>query len=308
MRVGSMFAGIGGIDLAFECAGANIVWANEIDRYACQTYRHNFGGNHLAEGDIRGIDVAEVPDFDMLTAGFPCQPFSVMGKQEGFADPRGTMYFEILRLIDAKRPKMILLENVKNLTNHDYGRTLKTIIHTLTERQYGVKYAIMGPETHANIPQWRDRIFIAAFTDYKQWKDFEFPAKTSLTRAINDVVDRKNKVSDSYYYNTNSKYYHALSEGVKSTEVIYRIDDSGVAMREWKVCPTLKANMGTYRDRVPIIRDAYGVRKLTPRECLDFQGFPSDFDFPNIPEAEVYKQIGNTVCISVVERIARKLL
>ena len=303
-----MFAGIGGICLAFQQAGAKIVWANDFDRYACQTYRHNFGDDYLVEGDIRSIDPVGIPDIDILTAGFPCQPFSIMGRQEGFADPRGTMYFEILRVIDAKHPKVVLLENVKNLIKHDYGRTIKTIIHTLAERKFCVKYAIMSPETHANIPQWRDRIFIAAFSDYEQWKAFDFPPEMQPVQTINDVVNRSIKAPDGYYYGVNSKYCAALSARAKSTTAIYRIDDSGVAMREWSIFPTLKANMGTYHDRVPIIRDDYGVRKLTPQECLAFQGFPPEFGFSGIPETEVYKQIGNTVCVPVVRRIAQKLL
>jgi len=303
-----MFAGIGGICLAFQRVGAKIVWANEINHYVCQTYRHNFGDDYLVEGDIRSIDPAGIPGVDVLTAGFPCQPFSIMGRQEGFADLRGTMYFEILRVIDAKHPKVVLLENVKNLTKHDNGRTIRTIIQTLADRKYCVRYAIMGPETHANIPQWRDRIFIAAFSDYEQWKAFDFPLEMQLFRTINDVVDRSIKAPDGYYYGANSKYHSELNERARSTTAIYRIDDSGVAMREWKVCPTLKANMGMYHDRVPIIRDDYGVRKLTPQECLAFQGFPNEFAFPNVPETEIYKQIGNTVCVPMVERIAKILL
>lgn len=308
MRVGSMFAGIGGICLAFKRAGATIVWANEFDSYACQTYRMNIGNDYLVESDIRKVDAAGIPDIDVLAAGFPCQPFSIMGKQQGFADPRGTMYFEILRVIDKKRPRVVLLENVKNLVKHDNGRTFKTIVHTLSKRRYGVKCAVMGPETHANIPQWRDRLFIVAFNEYEKWKAFEFPKAIPLTRRINDIIDRSIKTAEHHYYCVNSKYYSALNERARSTSAIYRIDDSGVAMREWKVCPTLKANMGTYHDRVPIIRDAYGVRKLTPQECLAFQGFPIEFDFPDISEAEAYKQIGNAVCVLVVERIARALI
>jgi len=303
-----MFAGIGGICLAFKQAGANIVWANEIDHYACKTYCHNFGNNYFIEGNIQNIDPAGIPDIDVLTAGFPCQPFSIMGRQQGFADTRGTLYFEILRVIDSKRPKVVLLENVKNLVNHDNGRTFKTIIHTFTKRKYSVKYTVMSPETHANIPQWRDRIFIIAFHEQIQWKAFDFPEEISLMRTINDVVNRRIKPAEHYYYSANNRYYSKLNMRVKNTEVIYRIDDSGVAMREWKVCPTLKANMGTYHDRIPVIRDEYGIRKLTPQECLAFQGFPTEFSFPDIPETEVYKQIGNTVCVPVVERIAQKLI
>lgn len=308
MRVGSMFAGIGGICSAFKQSGAEIVWANEIDEYACATYRRNFGDNYLQQGDIKDINLAAVPDMDVLTAGFPCQPFSVMGRQEGFADPRGTMFFEILRVIDSKTPTIVLLENVKNLVNHDDGRTFKTISHSLTERGYSIKYAVLGAHTHANIPQYRDRIFIAAFCDQKQWDDFSFPAKQPLTVKINDIVDRLSKKHGIYYYGEDSRYHEKLSKCMTDDNAIYRIDDSGVAMRSWRICPTLKANMGTYHDRVPLVHDEYGYRKLTLFECLAFQGFPRDYQLAKIPVEQIYKQIGNTVCVPVVKGISDELM
>lgn len=304
LRVGSMFSGIGGICLGFKLIGADMVWANEIDRNACQTYRHNFGSDYLVEGDIRKIDAFTIPDIDVLTAGFPCQPFSIMGKQQGFADPRGTMYYEILRVIDAKRPKVVLLENVKNLVNHDNGRTFLTIYNSITERGYGVKYAILSPHTHADIPQYRERIFIAAFLNENMMGRFSFPDKLPLTKTVRDLINFKAPVSESYYYYDSSRYYHTLNARMTSSYAIYRIDDSGVAMRAWSICPTLKANMGTYNDRVPLIRDYRGIRKLTPNDCLALQGFPKRYSFPNIPLNEIYKQLGNTVCVPVVKRIA----
>jgi DNA (cytosine-5)-methyltransferase 1 len=302
-----MFAGIGGICLGFKVAGAEMVWANEIDEHACRTYRHNFGSDYLYEGDIRDIDITAIPDVDILTAGFPCQPFSVMGKQKGFADPRGTMYYEILRVIDVKRPQIVFLENVKNLVQHDNGRTFLTIYNTLAERGYGVKYSVMGAHTHANIPQYRDRIFIAAFLDCDKLKQFCFPAELPLTKTVNDLVDRTKPVNRYYHYDSENRHFEALNRRMIDNTAIYRIDDSGTAMRAWQICPTLKANMGTYPDRVPIIRDNFGIRKLTLEECLRLQGFPDDFSFPNIPVTEAYKQIGNTVCVPVVERIAKDL-
>jgi len=302
-----MFAGIGGICVGFKKAGAEIVWANEIDRFACATYRHNFGNDYLVEGDIRRVDPKTIPDIDILTAGFPCQSFSVMGRQQGFADPRGTMYFEILRVIDVKRPEIIFLENVKNLVQHDNGRTFLAIYNTLAERGYAVKYAIHGAHTHTNIPQYRDRIFIVAFLDYDKLDRFAFPDEMPLTKKINHVIDRSEVVDKSYYYSQSSRYYENLNCRMTDDTAIYRIDDSGTAMRAWDICPTLKANMGTYHDRVPLIRDTYGIRKLTPNNCLDLQGFPDGYAFPDIPQNEVYKQLGNTVCVPVVSRIAKRI-
>jgi len=275
--------------------------------YACQTYRHNFGSEFFVEGDIRKINHASIPDIDVLTAGFPCQSFSVMGNQQGFADPRGTMYFEVLRVIDEKRPQIVLLENVKNLVEHDKGRTFLTIYNTLAERGYGVKYSVLGANTHANIPQYRDRIFMAAFLDYEKLSHFSFPDKTPLTKSINDIIDRNEIVSESYYYGITNRYYAILNSHMTDNTAIYRIDDSGVAMRAWQICPTLKANMGTYPDRIPLIRDSHGIRKLTPDDCVALQGFPKSYTFPNIPLNEIYKQLGNTVCVPVVERIAHNV-
>lgn len=307
MRVGSMFSGIGGICIGFKQAGAELVWANEIDRYACVTYRHNLGSDFLAEGDIRRIDLNSIPSFDILTAGFPCQPFSIMGKQQGFADPRGTMYYEILRVIDKVQPEIVLLENVKNLVQHDRGRTFITIYNTLAERGYGVRYSVQGAHTHANIPQYRDRIFIAAFLDHDKLERFSFPDEVPLSKSINDIIDRSVTVDENFYYHQMNKYYATLHTRMTNKNAIYRIDDSGVAKRAWDICPTLKANMGTYHDRVPLIRDDYGIRKLTPEECLTLQGFPKGYSLPNIPQKEIYKQLGNTVCVPVVMRIARRI-
>jgi DNA (cytosine-5)-methyltransferase 1 len=231
-----------------------------------------------------------------------------MGKQHGFVDPRGTMYFEILRVIDAKQPQIVLLENVKNLVDHDNGRTFLTIYNTLAQRGYMIKYANLEANTHANVPQYRDRIFIVAFLDYIKMSRFSFPDKIPLTRTINDVIYRNTEMNRSYYYGVSSRYYELLCKRMMDNSAIYRIDDSGIAMKAWRICPTLKANMGTYYDRVPIIRDTYGIRKLTPGDCLALQGFPKEYNFPDIPFREIYKQLGNTVCIPVVERIAKKIM
>ena len=307
MRVGCMFAGIGGICLGFKYAKADIVWANEIDRYACQTYRHVFGQSYLMEGDIRNINLKAIPDFDILTAGFPCQPFSVMGKQKGFSDPRGTMYFEILRVIDEIQPKIVFLENVKNLISHDNGQTFSTIYQTLRDRGYNIKHAILGPDTHANTPQYRDRIFIVAFLANDMFEDFTFPDKIPLERSINCLIDRSKESDKEYYYAEQYIQFKTLNSRMTDTTAIYRIDDSGVAVRAWKTCPTLKANMGTYYDRVPLVRDFFGIRKLTPEDCLALQGFPKGFTFPSIPKNEIYKQLGNTVCVPVVARLAKEI-
>ena len=308
LKVASLFAGIGGIDLAFKQAGAEIVWANDIDPYACKIYKHNFGNGFLIDGDIREVKTETIPDFDVLTAGFPCQSFSVMGRQRGFDDPRGNLFFEIARVLQIKQPSIVLLENVKNLVTHDNGRTFITIHNTLAELGYAVKYKVMNATEFGNLPQERTRIFLVAMRDLEMLECFEFPNEIPLTTGLNDIVDRFDRKHEIYYYQSKNKYYSKLNERITDKDNIYRIDDSGVATRAWNPCPTLKANMGTYPDRVPVVRDDVGIRKLTPYECLAFQGFPKDYRLPNIPLDPIYKAIGNTVPVPVVQRIAEKLM
>jgi DNA (cytosine-5)-methyltransferase 1 len=303
-----MFAGIGGICLGFKQAGFDVVWANEIDGDAVKTYTHNFGDKYIVEGDIRKINVADIPDFDVLTAGFPCQPFSVRGKQMGFKDPRGNLFFEIARVIDKKRPSVIFLENVANLAKHDDGKTFLVIYNTLAQFGYFVKYAVLDAQTHGNIPQKRERIFIVAFLDNAKCKNFEFSEATELTVKLNDIINRSVKHSDCYYYNENSYYFDELKRVVTDTDALYLITDHGVSQKKYYVASTLKANMGTFADRVPVLKDDFGIRKLTPFECLSLQGFPNGFGFSKgISPNAAYKQAGNTVCVPVIRRIAEKI-
>lgn len=306
-KVCSLFSGIGGIDLAFQQAGFEIVWANEYDRDATKTYRHNFGGEHLVERDIKSVRSEEIPDFDVLVAGFPCQPFSIAGKQKGFEDPRGNLFFEIARIVKNKRPPVIFLENVANLLEHDDGKTFLTIYNALVPYGYTFKYRVMDAIEYGNVPQHRTRIFIVAFLDNDKCERFEFPDKQKLRVKLNDILVRSEKHDDSYYYTDSSIYYEDLQRIVTDKSALYKIYDSGVSRKAHYVCPTLTANMGTFPDRVPIISDDYGIRKITPYECLALQGFPKEYRFPKIPMASAYKQCGNSVVVPVIRRIAERI-
>lgn len=306
VKVGSLFSGIGGIDLGFEQAGFEIAWANDFDAAACKTYRNNFPSTILIEDDVRNINPCALSDIDVLVAGFPCQPFSVMGYRRGFNDPRGNLFFEIARFIDVKRPKVVFLENVKNLMEHDNGKTFLVIYNALAQFGYSVKYKVINA-TDVNIPQNRARIFIVAFRDIKDCDKFSFPQYTPLEATIDDVIDRSIKHDDIYYYGSESRYFKELNAKIVDKTGIYRIDDSGIATRKWEICPTLKANMGTYHDRVPIIRDDFGIRMLTPMECLAFQGYPKKYTFKGVSLKSAYKQCGNTVCVPIIKSIAAKL-
>ena len=306
VKVGSLFSGIGGIDLGFEQAGFEIAWAIDFDAAACKTYRNNFSNTILIEDDVRNINSCALSDIDVLVAGFPCQPFSVMGYRRGFNDPRGNLFFEIARFIDVKRPKVVFLENVKNLMEHDNGKTFLVIYNTLAQFNYSVKYKVINA-TDVNIPQNRARIFIVAFRDIEDCDKFSFPQYTPLEATIDDVINRSIKHDDIYYYGSESRYFKELNAKIVDKTGIYRIDDSGIATRKWEICPTLKANMGTYHDRVPIIRDDFGIRMLTPMECLAFQGYPKKYTFKGVSLKSAYKQCGNTVCVPIIKSIAAKL-
>lgn len=308
MKVASMFSGIGGIDLGFQQAGFEIVWANEFDKYASTTYRYNFGSAHLVEGDIRKVNVQTIPDFDVLVAGFPCQSFSIAGKQRGFDDERGKLFFQIVRVVESKQPEIIFLENVSNLLEHDEGKTFLTVYNALVPFGYLFKYCVMDAQEYGNVPQHRERIFIVAFKDIEKCEMFKFPEKIELTTNLNDIIDRSEKHSDCYYYSANDNIYEKLRLNVKNLSLIYKIRNNGDDIRNYKICPTLTASMGSFQQRIPVIKDDYGIRKLTPYECLWLLGYPRSFKFPNIPIAEAYKQCGNSVAIPVIKRIAEKII
>ena len=302
MKVCSLFCGIGGIDLMFEKAGHSVVWANDIDKYACMTYRRNFPHVPLTEGDIGNVNKGDLPDFDVLAAGFPCQPFSVCGKQKGFADPRGNIFFEIGKIMDAKNPSVVFLENVANLTEHDGGKTFDVIHKELAGRDYVIRYLVADACEYFNIPQHRTRTYVFAFRDEELSKRFSFPDKKRLQKRIKDVIDTSLKVADMFYLTPNDRGYGELLS-VAEYGQLYRFSDYGLQSGKDGIAFTLKANMGTYPNRIPFIKDDYGIRRITPHECLALQGFPSDFVFPpEVPLRERYKQAGNTVCIGDIIR------
>lgn len=303
----SLFSGIGGIDLGFIQAGFDIVWANEMDAAACRTYRHNFPNANLIEDDIKRIVTSDIPDCDVLTAGFPCQPFSIAGLQKGFKDRDGNLFFEITRIIDAKRPKVVFLENVPNLMKHDDGKTFLVIFNGLAQFGYTVYYRVLASNDYGNLPQIRKRIYIVAIREDISNRLYQYPEPIELTLKSSDIINRSVKQHDIYYY-TEGKMYDRLAAHMKDRKAIYRITDTEVRWTKNQMCPTLTANMGTHKDRVHVVWDDYGIRKMTLRECLDFQGFPKEFYFPNtITIDDAYKQIGNTVSVPVIARLATKI-
>lgn len=308
LRVASLFSGIGGIDLGFKQAGFDIVWANEIDKFACKTYRQNFGDTTLVEADIKSINPKDIPPFDVLVAGFPCQPFSIVGKQRGFSDDRGQLFFEIERIVKYCKPQAILLENVANLIEHDKGKSFEQVYLSLAKEGYVVRYDTLDPMESVNIPQHRNRVFLVAFLDIDKANKFVYPSKTKLTSSLNNYLCLSDKKEDSYYYTEKHPLYSSMIKLVKDKYAIYKITDYGINAKGHTICPTLTANMGTFPDRVPIIKDDFGIRKLTEYECLKLQGYPNDFKFPsNMAKKHCYKQVGNSVCVPIIKELANSI-
>lgn len=308
ITVGSMFAGIGGICLGFKQAGGTLVWANEIDKDACKTYRHNFGDSYLIEGDIKDIKPEDIPNLDVLTAGFPCQAFSVAGYRKGFDDERGNLFFEITRILKAKKPKAIFLENVKNLEGHDNGNTFKVIKKELEKLGYHVKNKVLNTMEYGNVPQNRERIYIVGFLSKELYDKFTFPEPLPLTNNIHTII-KADKKQDSKFYYENSKYYPELKKTMTNPDTVYQWRRIYCRENKNNVCPTLTANMGTGGHNVPLILDNFGIRKLTPEECLQFQGFPETHAFPEgISNGAKYKQAGNSVSVPVIYRIAERIV
>ena len=309
LKVGSLFAGIGGIDIAFQQAGFKIAWAIEKDTACCRTYRHNFKDVILIEQDIRRINPNDLERVDVITAGFPCQPFSIAGKQRGFDDERGHLFYEVGRFIKTHKPRFVFLENVPNLVEHNEGKTFLVVHDVLADLNYSIRYRVLRASEYGGVPQIRDRIYIVAFRDQEDCDRFEFPGKMDLEITIEAVLNRKQKKHDIYYYSTEDSFYKKASKIVTRYDSIYRVYHDSIKVTQNRMCPTLTASMGISKNQVPLVVDDFGLRKITLQECLNFQGFPIEYYFPNnITIDDAYKQVGNSVCVPVVRKIAEKIM
>ena len=306
-KVISLFSGIGGIDLGFQQAGFETVWANDIDRDACKTYRLNFPDTTVFECDTRKLDASLLQEVAIITAGFPCQPFSVCGNQKGFSDNRGNLFFEIMRIADVVKPQLIFLENVANLVEHEKGHTFNVIHNELVSRGYYLRY-LVADACDYGIPQHRTRTYLLAFREVEKCESYCFPEKIKLEKQIFDIIDKSEKVDDCFYLPENTPLYKKIAEAITDDNQIYRFSDYGIQKSKDGICFTLKANMGTWYNRVPMINDYYGIRTITPEECLRLMGFPRSFKIADIPLKSAYKQIGNSVCVPVIKLLAENIL
>lgn len=298
-----LFAGIGGIRMPFQELGGECVFSSEWDKFSQKTYRANYG--ETPAGDITKIEANCIPDFDILLGGFPCQPFSQAGLHKGFDDTRGTLFFEIERIIQEKRPKAFLLENVKQLRGHDGGRTLRVIMKHLHALNYYAEEQVLRAADFG-VPQIRERIYIVGLdaeyfnipSDYK----FPFPKPTGIPTKVGDIlessVDEKYTISD------------RLWEGHQRRKIENRLKGKGFGFSIFNADSPYTSTISAryYKDGSEILIEQPGKnpRKLTPRECARLQGFPDTFVIP-VSDAQAYKQFGNSVAVPVVRAIAKQL-
>lgn len=301
-----LFSGIWWVKIGFENQWYTCVFSNDFDQNCQKTYDLNFSHKKpMILKSITDIEIEELPDVDILTGWFPCQPFSIAWYRKGFSDwGRGDLFFDIVRILKAKTPRAFLLENVKNLKTHDNGNTLKLIYKELESLGYHVTDMVMNSMEYWNIPQNRERVYIVGFLNKKEFDDFSFPWKIPLELSIHDCLEEN--VDKKYYYN-DKPLYDRLKNDVSRTDTIYQWRRKYVRENKNQVCPTLTANMWTGGHNVPIILDNKGIRKITPRECANFQWFPKSYKLPQIADSHLYKQFWNSVSIPVIERIARNM-
>ena len=305
-----LFAGIGGMRIAFEKNGGDCVYSNEWNKYSQQTYFANFG--EMPDGDITKVDARIIPSHDILVAGFPCQPFSIagvskkqsLGRATGFEDKtQGTLFFDVCRILKAKRPKAFLLENVKNLKSHDKGNTFKVIMESLEELDYQVFYAILDGQNF--VPQHRERIFIVGFDRQRYGKDidFEFDIKPVDPKPVMKNILEKNPDSR---YTLTDKLWDYLQAYAAKHKAAGNGFGYGIADPEG-VSRTMSARYYKDGSEILIAQEGRNPRRLTPRECARLQGFPDSFKIV-VSDTQAYRQFGNSVVVPLVTEVAKLIV
>ena len=308
MRMIDLFAGTGAFTLAFEQTGkVECVFANDMVEWSKKIYDSNFP-HKLTLKNLNDIDVKDIPKHDILTGGFPCQPFSIAGKQAGFEDERSNVFWKILSIIDHHSPKIVVLENVKNLVSHDEGRTFKIIISNLEQRNYHIRYKVLDTAKITGVPQHRERIYIVCMKSKELFDKFTLDFEEKEKAPIQSMLETGD-IPKKYYYTSNSSTWPLIKDTVTNKNTVYQYRRVYVRENKSNECPTLTANMGSGGHNVPIIRDDHGIRKLLPRECFHFQGFPKSYVLPTgISDANLYKLAGNAVSVPVVKLIAERIV
>jgi len=308
LRTIDLFAGTGAFTLAFQGTGrARCVFANDMVSASKSAYDLNQEGGHaLTLQNLHDVATESIPAHDLLTGGFPCQPFSIAGKREGFEDKRSNVFWKILDILDHHRPACIVLENVKNLVTHDEGRTFETITTHLKDRGYHLRYKVLNTAKITGVPQHRERIYIVGLRSKEAFDRFTLDFPDVPKRPVAEFLERD--VPAKYYYGPASNAWDLLRGHIVKQNTLYQFRRVYVRENKSHECPTLTANMGTGGHNVPLILDDRGIRKLTPRECFRFQGFPDSYQLPALSDSHLYKLAGNAVSVPVVRLIAERLV
>lgn len=299
----------GAFSHVLEKKGLKCVFSNDIINESREIYKLNMNDNIFKLEDLNNINVNDIPKHDILCGGFPCQPFSIAGKRKGFDDKRSNVFWKIIEILKYHKPKIIILENVKNLTTHDKCNTFNTIKSELEKVGYKIKYKVLDTCKLSIIPQHRERIYIIGFLEDDKYNKFDFDFKNVKNNNIDTLLEKK--IDNKYYYTNKLKVYDEVKKNVTKhikTNTIYQYRRYYIRENKSNCCPTLTANMGSGGHNVPIIKDNKGIRKLTPRECFNLQGFPKDYKLPKISDFKLYKLAGNAVSIPIIELIINKLI
>jgi len=308
-----LFAGIGGFHQALDKFGAECVFASEWDKYAAATYQENYGIEPF--GDITLIDEKDIPQHDILCAGFPCQAFSVSGKQKGFEDTRGTLFFDIARIINYHKPQLILLENVKNLVRHDKGNTFNVIKSTLDELGYDVYHKVLNA-SHFGLPQNRERVYIVGFRKDSNYSSFSFPEPNQIKTCLNDILE-KNPTGAKVINRPDIQIRKEYEPEIVDSEIVLPnkpiqigiVNKGGQGERIYHPLGhsiTLSAYGGGVGSKTGLYKINDEIRKLSSRECARLQGFPESFKICSSP-SQAYKQFGNSVAINVLVAIFEQI-
>ena len=303
-----LFAGTGAFSHVLDKYGYNCVLANDMINESQLIYNLNIDANTFVLNDLNEINVNDIPKHDILCGGFPCQPFSIAGKKKGFDDKRSNVFWKIIEILKKHTPSIIILENVKNLTSHDKGKTFNVIKTQLEAIGYKLKYEVLDTCKITNVPHHRERIYIVGFLDKKKFNNFNFDFDTCKNKQISAFLEKS--IPNKYYYTDKLKVFDEVKKTVVkhiNTNTVYQYRRYYVRENKSNCCPTLTANMGSGGHNVPLIKDDNGIRKLTPRECFNLQGFNKKYKLPPLSDSKLYKLAGNAVSVPVVELIVNKI-